>query len=399
MPFNALEGIRVLDLANEYGLACTRFLADLGADVVKVEAPGGDDTRQHPPFAGAKDGADRGLYFLHFNANKRGITLDLEKPGGQALFRRLAEKADVVVETFDPGTMAGWGLSYDALSAANAGLIMASITLFGQTGPWRDYKGGELIAFALSGLMAMSGEPNSTPVLAPGELSSGMAGMHAALAIQVALFHRLTSQRGQYIDVSVAEAATHLGSYAVPFYSYHKEKTVRITRAENTFELHDVYRTKDGWARLFILPRPHWLAFLEWLGNPEELSDPIFEDQHMRRDNSDLINPFVEELCQQYTKQELYLEAQSRHLAVTPMNTPKDFVESEQTKYRQVFSEVEHPVVGRYQQFGAIHKWSESVPTVRSAAPLVGQHTAEILGGELGLSSDDLASLRAAGVI
>jgi crotonobetainyl-CoA:carnitine CoA-transferase CaiB-like acyl-CoA transferase len=394
-----LQGFRVLDLADEKGSACTKFFADLGADVIKVEPPGGHHTRARTPFAADIPDPERSLYFLHWNNNKRSLTLDLTTPDGQAIFKKLAGTADVVVETFRPGTLAGWGLDYAALSAINPRLVLTSITVFGQTGPYRDHRGNELIAFALGGLMAITGEPGGPTVMAPGELACGMASMHAALATQVALWHRRTSGRGQQIDVSVSEAAAAIGSYIVPFYSYHKEKTVRVTRAENTFELHDVYRTKDGWARLFILPRPHWLAFLDWLGNPEVLSDPIFEDQHMRRDNSDLINPFVEELCQRYDKQDLYLEAQSRHLAVTPMNTPKDFVESEQTKFRGFFSEVEHPLIGRYQQVGALHKYSESVPAVRTAAPLVGQHTVEILGGELGLSSDDLASLRAAGVI
>jgi crotonobetainyl-CoA:carnitine CoA-transferase CaiB-like acyl-CoA transferase len=395
----ALTGFRVLDLADEKGSACTKFFADLGADVIKVEPPGGDPTRTRPPFAQDQAHPERSLYFLHYNANKRSVTLNLETPDGQALFRDLASTADVVVETFAPGVMAGWGLDYPALSAIQPGIVVTSITVFGQTGPYRDYKGNELIAFALGGMMALSGEPGEPPCLAPGDLASGMASMHAAAATQVALFHRLSSGRGQHVDVSVSEAAAHIGSYVVPFYSYHHEKAVRTTRSENTFELHDVYRCKDGWARLFILPRDHWRAFLEWIGQPEELSDPIFEDQHMRRDNSDLINPYVEALCQRYNKQDLYLEAQSRHLAVTPMNTPADFVNSEQTKARGVFTEVEHPVVGRYRQFGALHQYSEAVPSVRSAAPLVGQHNEEILGGELGLTQEDLVALRATGVI
>jgi crotonobetainyl-CoA:carnitine CoA-transferase CaiB-like acyl-CoA transferase len=295
--------------------------------------------------------------------------------------------------------MAAWGIDYEALAAINPGIIVTSITVFGQTGPYRDYKGGELVAFALGGLMALSGEPGGPPCMAPGDLACGMASMHAAMATQVALFNRLKTGRGQHVDASVSEAAAHIGSYIVPFYSYHKKKAVRTTRAENTFELHDVYQAKDGGVRLFILPKEHWLSFLDWIGKPEELCDPIFEDEHMRRENSDLINPYVEELCQRYTKQELYLEAQARHLAVTPMNTPADFVESEQTRAREFFVEVEHPVVGRYRQVGPQHKYSESVPEIHSAAPLLGQHNEEILVGELGLSRQDLADLRAAGVI
>ncbi|HEY7066053.1 MAG TPA: CoA transferase [Chloroflexota bacterium] len=394
-----LAGIRVLDLADEKGLPCTKFFADLGADVIKVERPGGDPARARPPYAHDEAHPERSLYFLHWNANKRGITLDLATPDGQDLFRQLARTADVVIETFSPGTLEGWGLDYSALAQINPGLVMTSITVFGQTGPYRDYKGNELIAFALGGLMALAGDPGGPPVVAPGDLASGMASMHAALATQVALFHRLKSGRGQHVDAAVSEAAAHIGGYVVPYYSYHGEQPVRVSHFHRSFELHDVYPTKDGYARLFILPRAHWLTFLDWLGKPPELDDPVFEDQNMRRENSDLINPYVEALCQQYDKQDLYLEAQARHLAITPMNTPADFVESEQTQARGYFLEAEHPVVGKYRQVGPLHKYSAMPPRVRRPAPLVGEHNAEILGGELGLSSDDLASLRAAGVI
>jgi crotonobetainyl-CoA:carnitine CoA-transferase CaiB-like acyl-CoA transferase len=394
-----LSDLRVLDLADEKGLPCTKFFADLGADVIKVEQPGGDPARARPPFAQDQPHPERSLYFLHWNANKRGITLDLEAPDGQALFHQLARTADVVIETFNPGTLARWGLDYEALAAIQPRLIMTSITVFGQTGPYRDYKGNELIAFALGGLMGLSGEPGGPPSVAPGDLASGMASIHAATATEVALFHRLRSGRGQHVDASLSEAAAHVGGYVVPFYSYHGDKPVRVSHLERSFEFHDVYPCQDGWARLFILPRAHWLELLKWLGKPPELDDPVFEDQNMRRENADLINPHVEALCQQYTKQGLYLEAQSRHLAITPMNTPADFVESEQTKGRGFFLEAEHPVVGKYRQAGPLHQYSAMPARVRRPTPLVGQHNEEIFVGELGLSRDDLASLRAAGVI
>ncbi|HZU04719.1 MAG TPA: CoA transferase [Chloroflexota bacterium] len=394
-----LAGLRVLDLADEKGLPCTKFFADLGADVIKVERPGGDPTRARPPFAQDRPHPERSLYFLHYNANKRGITLNLATPDGQALFRQLARSADVVVETFRPGVLQQWGLDYPALAAVNPRIVVTSITTFGQTGPYRDYRGGELVAFALGGLMALSGEPGGPPCLAPGDLACGMASLHAALATLVALFHRHRTGRGQHIDVSVSEAAAHIGGYAVPVYSYHRQKPVRTSHAERTFELHDLYPCQDGWVRLFVLPREHWRALLDWLGNPPELCDPLFEDQQLRRENSARINPYVEALCRRYTRQQFYREGQARHIAVSPLNTPADFVESEQTRAREFFLEAEHPVVGRYRQVGPLHKYSDFPARVRRAAPLVGEHNEEILMGELGLSRADLVSLRAAGVI
>src|SRR6266550_670881 len=174
-----LNGYRVLDLADEKGLPCTRFLADLGADVVKIERPGGDATRALPPFAQDNPHPERSLYFLHWNANKRGITLDLDTADGQTLFRELVREADAVVETSRPGTMESRGLGYAALAAINPRIVVTSITTFGQTGPYRDYNGDELIAFALGGVMALSGEPGGAPCVAPGDLGSGMASMYA----------------------------------------------------------------------------------------------------------------------------------------------------------------------------------------------------------------------------
>jgi len=394
-----LSGFRVLDLADEKGLPCTRFLADLGADVIKVERPGGDATRSRPPFAQDIPHPERSLYFLHWNANKRGITLDLDSPDGQALFLQLARTADVVVETFRPGTLEDWGLGYEALAAINPRIILTSITVFGQTGPFRDYNGDELIAFALGGVMALAGEPGGPPSIAPGELASGMASMHASLATMAALFQRIKSGRGQHIDVSVAEAAAHVGGYGIPFFSYHHQQAERVTHAETSFELHDVYECKDGGVRLFILVRDHWRAFLQWLGSPPELCDPIFEDQDIRRDNRDLVNPYVVEFCKRFTKAELYAEGQARHLAVSPMRTPAEFVENAQTSAREYFVEVEHPIVGTYPQPRSMHLFSESPTELRRTAPLVGQHNEEILGGELGLPPEDLIRLRSSGAI
>jgi crotonobetainyl-CoA:carnitine CoA-transferase CaiB-like acyl-CoA transferase len=226
-----------------------------------------------------------------------------------------------------------------------------------------------------------------------------MASMHAALATQAALLHRLRTGRGQHVDTSVSEAAANVGGYGIPFFSYHHQKAERVTHADTSFELHDVYPCKDGGVRLFILVREHWRAFLEWIGSPEELRDPIFEDQDVRRDNRDLVDPYVVEFCKRFTKHELYMEGQRRHLAVSPMSTPAEFVESEQTKARQFFVELEHPVVGRYGQVRALHNYSAAPPVMHAAAPLVGQHNEEIYMGELGLSADDLIGLRASGVI
>jgi len=395
----ALEGVRILDLGDESGLQCTKLLADLGADVVKVEPPGGDPARRRPPFAGNQPGSDRGLFFLHYYANKRSITLDLEKADGRALLRRLAEAADVVVETFPPGYLSGLGVGYEELRRLNPALVLTSITPFGQEGPYAGYRASELTSFAMGGLMALSGEPGQAPSVAPGDLAHGMAGAYAAYGTLVAYYHRLLTGQGQRLDVSIHECSAHVAGYAIPTYSARREKAVRVTRAKRSFELHDVYPCKDGHVRFFVLPRDHWVGFREWIGSPPELMDAVFEDQQMRRENSDLIDPRVTAFAQEHTKEELFHEGQRRHLAVTPVYRPEEYAQSPQVRARGLFLEVEHPEVGRYQEVGPLHKLGRTPGSVRRPPPHAGEHNRDIYCGELGLSAEELLALRAGGAI
>lgn len=392
-----LDGVRILDLADESGLQCTKLLADLGADVVKVEPPAGDAARRRPPFADDRPGPDRGLFFLHYYANKRSITLDLQTADGRALFRRLAERADVVVETFAPGYLAGLGLGFDDLRRLNNRLVLTSLTPFGQEGPHSGYRASELTSFAMGGLMALSGEPGRAPSVAPGDLAHGMAGAYAAYGTLVAYYHRLLTGQGQRLDVSIHECSAHIAGYAIPTYSARHEKAARMTRAKRFFELHDVYPCQDGHVRFFVLPRDHWLGFREWIGSPPELMDPVFEDQQMRRENSDLIDPRVTDFAQGRTKEELFHEGQRRHLAVTPVYRPEEYAQSSQIRARGFFVEVEHPEVGRYQEVGPLHKLGRTPGRVRRPPPRIGQHNHEIYCQELGLAREELMALRAGG--
>lgn len=394
-----LDGVHILDLADESGLQCTKLLADLGADVVKVEPPAGDAARRRPPFAADRPGPDRGLFFLHYYANKRSITLDLQAADGRALFRRLAERADIVVETCAPGYLAGLGLGFDDLHRLNAGLVLTSITPFGQEGPYARYRASELTSFAMGGLMALSGEPSQAPSVAPGDLAHGMAGAYAAYGTLVAYYHRLLTGQGQMLDVSIHECSAHIAGYAIPTYSARHEKAARMTRAKRFFELHDVYPCQDGHVRFFVLPRDHWLGFREWIGSPPELMDPVFEDQQMRRENSDLIDPRVTDFAQGYTKEELFHAGQRRHLAVTPVYRPEEYAQSPQIRARGFFVEVEHPEVGLYQEVGPLHKLGRTPGRVRRPPPRIGQHNQEIYCQGLGLAREELMALRAGGAI
>jgi len=372
----------------------------MGAEVLKVERPGGDAARMMPPFKDDLPSRETSLYFLHYNSNKRGITLDLESRDGQEIFRRLVKGFDVVVETYAPGVMDGWGLGYSELRTQNPGLVFCSITPFGQSGPWRDYKGSDLVGLALGNTMIISGEPDQPPVQAPGELAYGMASTYAAYGIAVALYHRLMTGEGQYLEVSMHEASAHIAGYAIPTYSHSRVKPHRVSRKTDVVDLYDVYQAKDGYVRLFIIPPEQWRRLIEWIGEAADpISDPLFENQEWRRENTDLIHGIIAEFVAERTKLELYEEGQRRRIGVTPVNSPVEFVESAHTKSREIFVEMDHPVAGHYKHYGPVPRFSETPGRVVRTAPLVGEHNQEVYCGELGLSTADLQALAGAGVI
>ena len=208
-----LVGYRVLDLAGPAGLHCTKLLADMGADVIKIEPPSGEESRRIPPYKDDIPHPETSLYFLHFNTNKRGITLDVATSDGRAILLQLARKADVVIETYPIEQSERLGLSYAQLSAVNARLVVASITPFGRSGPWRDYKADDIAGIALGNLLSIAGERGKAPLQPAGELAYGMASTYAAFGIAVALYRRVASGRGQHIDVSMHECAAHIAGY------------------------------------------------------------------------------------------------------------------------------------------------------------------------------------------
>jgi len=394
-----LTDYRVLDLAGPLGFHCSKLLADMGADVVKIEPLGGDPARQIPPFKDDLPDPEASLYFLHYNTNKRGITLNLESSDGQSIFRELSHKADVVLETFEPGYMDSLGIGFETLRRENPSLTMASVTPFGQTGPWCHYKATDIAGLALGNLMYLAGEPGEPPIQAPGELAYGMASTYGALGISVALYHRLESGLGQHIDVSMHECSAHIAGYFIPHYSHTGNKPGRASRKGEETDLYDPYPTKNGYARIFIIPAQQWRNLVEWMGSPEAISDPAFEKMEYRRKYPDIVHAAISDFCRRHTKEELYDEGQRRRICVTPINTMGEFVDSPHTQAREIFVEMEHPVVGPYQEFGPIPRLSETPGQITRTAPLIGEHNEEIYCGELALTKDDLVALRSAKVV
>ncbi|MBM2806634.1 MAG: CoA transferase [Deltaproteobacteria bacterium] len=398
-PSGPLTGYRVLDLGGPLSLHCTKLLADMGADVIKVEAPSGDESRRVPPFKDDTPHPERSLYFLHFNTNKRGITLDVEKPDGRAILLELCKKADVVIETYRPSRAQELRLTYQDLSAVNPALIVASITSFGQNGPWKDYKANDIAGIALGNLLYLAGEPGEPPLQPPGEIAYGMASTYGAFGIAVALYHRLDSGKGQHIDVSMHECAGHIAGYFIPNFGYTGEKPARASRKGEETDLYDPYQTKNGYARIFIIPIEQWRRLVDWMGKPPSISGPEFEKMAYRRKHPEIVVGAIAEFCARYTKEELYEDGQKRRIAVTPINTAGEFIEMEQTKSRGLFVDMEHPVIGKYKQFGVVPRLMETPGSIYRAAPLLGEHNKDVFIGDLGMNNDDLVALRAEGVI
>ena len=398
-PTGPLVGYRVLDLGGPLSLHCTKLLADMGADVIKIEPPAGDESRHMPPFKNDSPHPEKSLYFLHFNTNKRSITLDIEKPDGRALLMELCNKADVVIETFRPARAKELRLTYPDLSAGNPGLIVASITPFGQNGPWKDYKANDIAGIALGNLLYLAGEPGEPPLQPPGEIAYGMASTYGAFGIAVALYHRLESGKGQHIDVSMHECAGHIAGYFIPNYGYTGDKPARASRKGEETDLYDPYKTKNGYARIFIIPVEQWRRLVEWMGSPPSISGPEFEKMAYRRKHPEIVVGAVAEFCARHTKEELYEEGQKRRIAVTPINTAGEFIEMEQTKARGLFVDMQHPVIGPYKQFGPVPTLKGTPGGIYRPAPLLGEHNEEIYRSELGLNTEDLTALRASGVI
>ena len=372
---SALGHLRVLDLARVEGQYCGKILADLGADVIKIERLGGDPTRFMAPFAKDDPTREGSLYFANYNTNKRSVTLDLITDEGQDKLRRLAASADVLIESFTPGYLDDLRFGFRELSRVNPGLVVTSISPFGQCGPYREFLGSELIAQAMGGLMYLQGDDTKPPCAAPCDQASQLASLHAAYGTLAALQHRRETGRGQHVDISMQEVVAHL-LFPIPQYAYTGE-VIRRTGKVSTIAPSNYYQCKDGRVCLAIFFPHHWSELVEWMGN-EALADPVWQAMEFRRSNADVIDQFVSEFVGKFTVGEFVTEGQKRHLAVSPMSTIDGLVNSPQVRERNYFINVEHPEIGNHRYPGAPYRLSETPWKVSRPAPLLGQHQNDI---------------------
>lgn len=372
-----LDDLLVLDVSQ--GLAgplCARLLGDYGADVIKIEPTDGECGRRMPPFFQDDPDPEKSLVFLLANLNKRGVTLDLQEPEGAEMLRRMARSADVIVENFAPGYLASLGLDHATLQQDNPGLVMTSITPFGQTGPYSQYKGCEIVAYATSGIMAISGTSDREPLQHGGFPAQYEAAMNGMLATNVALLARDLSGLGQHVDVSVQEVVTSSLVINQPYYSF--TGGVQGRRRPEGSSFGQVMPCKDGYFVTQEGGGVTWEGIADFFGR-DELKEPRFADPAQRLVNGHALDEIVLDATKDRTMAEMFKTASEQYrMLIGIVQTPEDLANCPQLESRNFFQEVDHPVIGRIRVPFRMWNMSATPASCRRPAPLLGQHNAEV---------------------
>jgi len=395
-----LEGIRVLDLADEKASFCSKLLADMGASVIKIERPGGDPSRKIGPFLGDSSHPERSLFFFHNNTNKLGITLNLEHIEGKKIFSRLVERADIMVESFPPGYLGELGLDFEMLGETNPKLILVSVTGFGQNGPRSKYKSCDIVTSAFSGQMYVSGSPSTPPLKPFGEQSYYTASLFAAVAILLALRKRAQSGKGEHIDISMQEAVVSTLEHVWIRYFY--EKIISKRQGNLHWNNHFcILPCKDG--HILISLFQQWETLVEWLnseGMAEDLRDEKYLEEEYRLRHVDHIIEVFKRWTKNHSTHELLELGQVMRFPWAPVNSPNEVVNNPQLNARRFFIEVNHSEIGTSLNYpGAPYRFSSSLSDRWKRAPLIGEDNIQIYQGHLGLSDKELQELSSIGAI
>lgn len=383
------------------GPYCGKLLADLGAEVIKIEGPGaGDEARRRAPFPNDIPHPEKSGLFLYLNSNKMGITLNPQTTTGMAIFKELVKGTDVLIEDNRPTATKGLGMDYESLARINPRLVMASITPFGQTGPYRDYRAYHLNSYHGSGgatILAdvIPGEIES-PVKGGGYLGDYDSGICAAVAVMGALYHRLFTCAGQHIDVSKQEALASLERVEIGRYANEGDTKSTVSIRQMVGGLH---RCKDGYVVITIPMQYQWEALAKLIGKPEWINEENYKDDFARVAHADELNARVREWMIDHTKEEIYHRAQELSCPVGAVSTMEELLNSEQLQARDFFVEVDHPKIGRVKFPTAPYRFSKTPWRLERRAPLLGEHNDEVYCRRLGYSREDLVRMRATGII
>jgi CoA:oxalate CoA-transferase len=387
----ALEGIKVLDLTRVLaGPYATMLMADMGADVIKIEIPGvGDDSRQFGPYI-----ENESAYFMSLNRNKRSMTLNLKKEEARALLTEMVKKADVIIENFRPGTMEKLGLGYEDLKKINPSIIYAACSGFGHTGPYSQRAAYDAVVQAMGGIMSITGEKNGKPTRVGPSIGDITAGLFGAIAVLAALNYRNTTGVGQKVDVAMLDCQLAILENAIARYVVTGEVPKPAGNRHASIVPFEPFETLDGEIMLAAGNDALWAKLCEVLGRQEWIGDQRFKTNFLRNENYEILRPLLAD--------EIRLKSTSMWQAVLdaagvpngPINTIDKVLQDPQVLAREMVVEIQHPVAGVLKMAGVPIKMSETQGSVRRPAPLLGQHTEEILKELLNLSDEEIDGLR-----
>ena len=405
MKKQALKGVRILEYCETVsGAYCAKLFADLGAEVIKIEKPGiGDGARRKPPFKDNDPDPEKSGLFLYINTNKLGITLDPATQKGKAIFQRLAGACDVLLDDHAAGMMEQMGLGYADLKTINPGLIMTSITPFGLSGPYKDYKALQLNISHVSGqgnLLPMPAlNKERPPVKTGGNSGNYDPGLVASIAVMAALFCKNRTGKGQFIEMSKQEALMCMQRVESVTFPNDQVNMLRVGNEERRSP-EGILPCKDGYVSV-VNPEEHqWRSFMKLMDDPDWSKEDFCKDRVTRSQHADEIARPILEWMSQHTKEEIFKKGQALSVPVAPINSPEDIVKSPQFAARGFFVKTEHPVIGEIDKFPSTpYQLSKTPWQIKRSAPLLGEHNRMILGERLGFSEKELSLLADEAVI
>lgn len=409
-----LGSFRALDLTDWQGFLCGRILGDFGADVIKIEKPGGEPGRNIGPFFHDIPDPQKSLYWFAFNANKRGITLDIETSDGREIFKMLVKTADFVIESFPPSYLDNLGLGYSVLSENNPSLIMTSISPFGQSGPYRDYKASDLVAMAMSGFMYLTGDPDRSPVGISFPQAYLCAASQAALGTMVAHYHREITGEGQWVDISLQASLLPFTQNAPLSWDIDRINLQRVgpRRALSGMSAHQrlIWPCRGGYVAFGIyggkLGAPSNRELVKWMDSEglapdflKQIEWDAFDVTKVSQEEFNQLEETIGVFFRKHNRAELYEEALKRDMMLYPVATSQDIYEDPQLGARDFWTAVDHGELGTITYPETFVKLSATPCSIRRRAPLIGEHNQAIYEQELGFAKERLVMLKQAGII
>ena len=391
-----LDDLFVVDLTRILsGPICTMLMADMGAEVIKVEPPPlGDDSRQWgPPFIGGIS-----TYFLSVNRNKKSLGLNLKSKDGRAILHKLIERADVLLENFRPGVLDRLGFGYEAVTKLNPRTIYCSVSGFGQTGPYRDRPGYDVIAQGESGMMDLTGYPEGPPAKLGASLADIVAGLYAFNGICLALLARQKTGKGQHVDVSLLDGMVSTLAYHALIYLSTGRSPTRAGTRHPSIVPYECFQTKDGFVNIAVTNQKQWENFCEALGFPEIAHDDRFETMKARLSNYGILRPIIERVVSMMSRTEVIKAMSEVGIPAGPINTVGEILEDPHIHARQMVAELTHPQYGPLRVLGIPIKLSDTPGIVENAPPMFGEHNRDVLQ-KLGFTEKEVAELERSGVL